>query len=407
MSDSLDLPPGFRWGTATAAHQVEGNNVNSDFWVLEHQPGGFFAEPSGDAIDHYHRYRSDLELLAELGFDAYRFSIEWARIEPAPGEFSMAAIDHYRRVLECCHEFGLQPTITLQHFTSPRWLIEMGGWAEPATAARFADYCAYTIRGLGDLVDLCCTINEANVPHLIERYWSLKSAEYETDSPLRETLAAPFGIDPRRFAPMMFLGDDAVICDAHKQATLAVKSERDLPVGWSLALHDLQADPGGEATRDAVRARTQTPFLEASQGDDFVGVQTYTRERYGPEGPLPHDSDRRLTQQYIEFYPEALEASVRHAAAVTGVPVVVTENGIATADDNERIEYHWTALNGLQRCLDDGIDVGGYFAWSSFDNFEWMFGYHMTFGLIAVDRATQTRTVKPSGRWLGTLRNGG
>src|SRR5690349_11396036 len=123
----MKFPDGFLWGTATAAHQVEGGNVNTNCWRLEHvKERRFFSEPSGDACDQYHRYREDLELLARLGFNCYRFGIEWARVEPEAGEFSRAALEHYRRVLATCHENGLKPIVTLHHFTSPRWVAARG-----------------------------------------------------------------------------------------------------------------------------------------------------------------------------------------------------------------------------------------------------------------------------------------
>ena len=132
------FPKDFLWGTATAAHQVEGNNFNCDYWPMEYMPGSIFAEPSGDAIDHYHRYPQDIALLASLGFNAYRFSIEWARIEPEDGFISKAALDHYRRMLETCHQHGLTPVVSYHHFTTPRWAISQGGWTNPDTAAKFA-----------------------------------------------------------------------------------------------------------------------------------------------------------------------------------------------------------------------------------------------------------------------------
>jgi beta-glucosidase len=144
-------------------------------------------------------------------------------------------------------------------------------------------------------------------------------------------------------------------------------------------------------------------YLENLRGDDFVGVQTYSRLRVGPQGPLPPEEGVELTQMHYEFWPEALEATIRYASAVTGIPVIVTENGLATGDDSRRIEYVERALHGVHRCLTDGLDVRGYTYWSAFDNFEWMQGYRPTFGLIAVDRETQVRTVKPSARWLGAV----
>lgn len=401
------FPQGFLWGTATAAHQVEGNNFNSDFWVLEHLPGTIFVEPSGDAIDHYHRYPQDIALLAELGFNSYRFSIEWARIEPEEGCFSRAALDHYRRMLEVCHENGLKPAVTFHHFTSPRWLIGVGGWTDEDTAERFARYCAKATQHLGDLIDVACTINEVNIPLMIRLLWLSDQEENPPQAAFMKAAAQAFGVSPDRFGPFAFAGSEQgrdVILAAHKQAVVAIKAERgDLPVGMTVALQDMQAAEGGEATRDRFRHEIQDVFLEAAREDDFVGVQTYSRDRFGPDGPLPPEEGVELTQMGYEFWPEALEATLRYANRVTGVPMIVTENGIGTADDTRRLEYYRRALRGVVSCLNDGLDIRGYYAWSAFDNFEWMLGYRPTFGLIAVDRETQTRTVKPSGRWLGEV----
>jgi len=401
------FPPGFLWGTATAAHQVEGNNVNSDLWVLEHLPGTIFAEPSGDAIDHYHRYPQDIALLAELGFNSYRFSIEWARIEPEEGHFSTAALDHYRRMLEACHENGLKPVVTFHHFTSPRWLIGVGGWTNTDTAERFARYCAQATQHLGDLIDVACTINEGNVPMMIRMLWLSDQEENLQQATFMLAAMQAFGVSPDRFAPFLFAGSEQgrdVILAAHKQAVVAIRAERpDLPVGMTIALQDMQAVAGGEATRDHFCHEIQDVFLEAAREDDFVGVQTYSRTRFGPDGPLPPEKGVELTQMGYEFWPEALEATLRYANQITGVPMIVTENGIGTADDTRRLEYYRRALRGVANCLDDGLDIRGYYAWSAFDNFEWMLGYRPTFGIIAVDRETQTRTVKPSARWLGQV----
>ena len=137
----ITFPPTFLWGTATAAHQVEGGNVYNDNWVLERVPGTPYSEASGDACDHYHRYRQDIALLAELGFTLYRFSLEWSRIEPEEGEFSLAELDHYRRMLTTCHEHGITPMVTFHHFTSPRWLAASGGWEAQDTPEKFARFC--------------------------------------------------------------------------------------------------------------------------------------------------------------------------------------------------------------------------------------------------------------------------
>jgi beta-glucosidase len=169
-------------------------------------------------------------------------------------------------------------------------------------------------------------------------------------------------------------------------------------------MFDYQAVDGGHAERDGYLRDMEDVFLEAVRGDDFLGIQCYSRLRIGPQGLLDPDRSVRITQMGYEFWPEALEATIRRAWDVTGgVPLLVTENGIATEDDAERIEYVRRALSGVLGCLADGIDIRGYVYWSLLDNFEWILGYGPTFGLVAVDRQTQARTAKSSARWLGAV----
>ncbi|MBR0406873.1 MAG: glycoside hydrolase family 1 protein, partial [Clostridia bacterium] len=153
----------FLLGAATAAHQVEGNNTNSDNWAQEQMKHSSFAEPSGIACDHYNRYAEDIALMAKAGLNAYRFSIEWARIEPEEGVFSEKETQHYRDVIRCCKENGLEPIVTLHHFTSPVWLIRKGGWEADTTPADFARYARYIAEQYGSELHYICTINEANM----------------------------------------------------------------------------------------------------------------------------------------------------------------------------------------------------------------------------------------------------
>jgi beta-glucosidase len=176
-----------------------------------------------------------------------------------------------------------------------------------------------------------------------------------------------------------------------------------VPVGLTLALTDFQAVKGGEAERDRLADAIDGPFLTAARSDDFLGVQTYTRQRVGPNGPLGPEPGVERTMMGYEFWPEALEGTIRRAWNATGVPILVSENGIATEDDARRVAYVERALAGVARCLAGGIPVLGYCYWSIFDNFEWTFGYRPTFGLVAVDRTTQERRIKPSARWLGEV----
>lgn len=406
---SIRFPDGFVWGTATAAHQVEGNNWTSDFWLLEHTPGTGFREPSGDACDQWHRYREDLSLLRALGFQAYRFSIEWAKIEPQEGHFSLAVLDHYRRVLACCLENGLTPFVTYQHFTAPRWVTTDGGWTDERTADRFARFCERATEHLGDLIGAACTINEPNTPILVSYALGLDGRGLEAFSESGLAEAARRAAVPReRLQPFLFANAARtrdVMLLAHRKGREAIKARRrrEFPIGVTLSMQDDQAVPGGEARRDHVRAELYGAFLEAAREDDFVGVQTYTRKRWARDGGLPNEEGVPTLIMGYEYWPEALEATVRYTASQVQVPIHVTENGIGTDDDAQRIDYVRRALTGLARCIADGIDVRSYFYWSLLDNFEWLYGYAPRFGIVDVDRATQLRTPKPSAHFLGRI----
>ncbi len=403
----MKFPDGFLWGTATAAHQVEGSNLNCDSWLLEHIKGTLYADVSGDACDQYHRYRDDMALLASLGFNSYRFSIEWGRIEPEDGEFSIAELEHYRRVLTSCREHGLTPVVTFHHFTSPRWIAARGGWEAPETAKRFAAYCERAARHLGDLIGAACTINELNVGIMLQTWGVIPPDDVIMRAPWRKEAARLMGVKTEDFSCFPFCvrsNSGEILREAHRLGAQAIRSgPGKYPVGMTIALGELQAELGGEQNRDRAQAEAEDVFLEAARGDDFVGVQTYTRQRFGPNGVLAPERGAELTQMGYEFWPEALEAAIRHASAIARVPIIVTENGIGTGDDTRRVAYVERALAGLARCLRDGIDVRGYYYWSMLDNFEWLLGYRPTFGLIAVDRKTQVRTVKPSAEWLGKI----
>lgn len=387
----MHFPDGFLWGTAVAAHQVEGNNWANDWWAWEHNPSSGCAEPSGDACDFYHHYPDDLTLLASMGHNTFRFSVEWARIEPEEGEFSQAAIEHYRRMIDACLAAGMAPMMTLHHFTSPRWLAERGGWERAESVPYFGRYCERVMRQLGDRIPYVCTINEPNIV---------------------ATMGYLVGVFPpgKRDREARHRVNENLIA-AHALAVEAVKSgPGNAKVGLTLAMSDYQPVDGGEERLADIRRPMQDVFLDAVAGDasDFIGVQTYSRQRIGPAGIVGPEPGRETTQMGYEFWPEALGACVREAAARTHKPVIVTENGIGAGDDSRRIAYIDTALRGLHAAIADGVDVRGYIHWSAMDNFEWALGYRPTFGLIAVDRETQQRTPKPSAAWYaGVIRANG
>jgi beta-glucosidase len=399
----VSFPDGFLWGASTAAHQVEGGNVYNDSWLLEHVPGSHYADRSGDACDHYHRYREDIALLAGLGLDAYRLSLEWSRIEPEDGEFSRAALDHYRRVLATCHEHGLTPVLTFHHFTSPRWIAAAGGWEETLTADRFARFCERAMRHLGDLVPYACTLNEPNLGRLLHEVFALP---HPRASAGWGAAAAALGTTPDGLVVFQHATSPRateVMRRAHRLAVEAIKGVRqETQAGLTVALSEWRAEPGGDEELQRLRKASEDEYLESVEGD-FFGVQNYSLNRIGPHGPVDFGPETERTQMGYPYRPEALEHAIRRAVDVTGLPIIVTENGIGTGDDARRCDFIDVALGGVEACLADGLDVRGYFYWSLFDNFEWALGYRPTFGLVAVDRETQVRTAKPSARHYGAI----
>ena len=406
------FPDGFLWGAATAGHQVEGGNVNADLWPMEWAPDSSFNEPSGDTCDHYHRYPEDIAALAGLGLNAYRFSLEWSRIEPEPGFYSVAALDHYKRMIESCLQQGVTPVVTYNHFTVPRWMAGRGGWSAADAPARFADYASRVTQHAGDLLTWVCTLNEPNLMAMMRSTGVLAMGAGERPQNPEPTGSEPGGVggyDPARYRMGIVAADVEQMATAHRLAVQAVKSTAPaVKAGWTLALVDFQPAENGEGRWREARRVAQTDWLAVSADDDFVGVQTYSRTRIGPEGQLPPPDGSPTMQTGWEVYPAALGHTVRLAAEHAGVPVLVTENGMATDDDEARIAYTRAALVGLAECLADGIDVRGYLHWTLLDNFEWNAGFSKTFGLIAVDREDFARTIKPSARWLGQVarRNG-
>lgn len=404
MRSGMPKPGEFLWGTATAAHQIEGNNVNSDFWVVEHATPTLFREPSGDACDSYHRYNEDAALAAGLGFNAHRFGIEWARIEPEPGRFSAAALDHYARVLESCRRHGLAPMVTLSHWTVPRWFAARGGFEQADSVDLFARFADKVGRRLGGLMTAATTFNEANIGRLARVLFNADGPRFRAASRAMFAAAAEAsGSD--RFASVLFpdlaRSEENQIA-AHVAAVQALKAAGDLPVGLTLTMQAVEAaEPGADV--EAFTDELYGAWLGAAEPCDFVGVQTYTRIRVGAAGRLPPPEGAERTGAGYEFYPQALGDTIRFAAERLRKPIYVTENGIATDDDARRVAYIDAALAELRRAQADGIDVRGYFHWSLLDNFEWTAGYSQKFGLVAVDRASFERTPKPSARHLGRI----
>lgn len=408
------FPAGFLWGVSTSAHQVEGKNSNCDLWQEEQVPGSPFVEPSGAALDHWNRYRSDIALLAELGIKSYRFSVEWARVEPERGVFDQAALDHYRDVCDTCLSHGIEPVITLHHFTSPRWLMRVGGWRSEETPGLFARYAEQVMRQLGDKLNIVVTMNECNIAAVLLDYVQQLIAKGDKvaieklqDTRWKKAAAELCGASEESYCSFIGAFDArgvATVQAAHRAAREAIRRVAPhVKVGFSLSLQQVQAKPGAEKFAMDAWHRKFRQWLPLIEGDDFVATQTYTRSIYDVGSKFHVPQGARFTQMKFEFAPEALAAVLRVIAHETNKPILITENGVPIDNDEERVEHIGRALSGLHQCIEDGIKVLGYFHWSAFDNFEWYFGYAKTFGLIAVDRQTMVRTPKPSARYYGDI----
>jgi beta-glucosidase len=364
----------FLLGAATAAHQVEGNNIHSDYWVQENLPHSQFVEPSGLAVDHYNRYAEDIQLMKKAGLNAYRFSIEWARIEPEEGHFDEKEVQHYLDVIHCCKENGLEPVVTLMHFTSPAWLIRKGGWEDPSVVDAFRSYTAYIISKIGREVNYVCTINEANmrlqlaalIRSMMARMMAQASDSSKDESKVQMGInlkanmqmaamesAKAFGLeDPRKVA--VFVSGctpegDELVMKAHRAAVEEIKKQfPDIKVGLTLSLHDIQYVEGGKEKADAAWNDEFMHYLPYFKNDDFLGVQGYSRNVFDANGETSrriimaqHRWDMSTIQRPSDISSEELRKDYHGT-------ILVTENGIATADDKQRIAYLDQATSDIQ-----------------------------------------------------------
>lgn len=417
----------FMIGAATAAHQVEGNNTHSDFWVMEHLKHSDFVEPSGMAVDHYNRYAEDIKLLAQAGCNAYRFSIEWARIEPQEGCFDAKEIEHYRKVLLCCKNNGITPVVTLQHFSSPAWLIGKGGWGKPYVVAAFGRYAKKVVQALGEYMPYICTINEANMGmqlHKVSADMMKASKRKEGGVQVGQNVkldmkaillgmlekgrafqCSPFGVNT--FLMPRNEKQESIVMAAHREAVKQIKAIcPDSKVGLSLSLFDYQSVPGGEAETEKLWYEDFGWYLPHICKDDFLGVQNYSRKIVDASGARAPAAEAPVTQMGYEDYPTSIGNVLRKVAKEFPGELVVTENGIATDNDSRRCEFIREAVASVMAAKKEGVPVTGYLHWSLLDNFEWQAGFSKTFGLIAVDRKTQMRYPKESLTVLGSSGQG-
>ncbi|NUO43818.1 MAG: glycoside hydrolase family 1 protein, partial [Streptomyces sp.] len=269
----IRLPDTFLWGVATAGHQNEGDNSASDTWFLEHTTPSLFREPSGPACRGYQHWAADLDLAAGLGLNAFRFSVEWARVEPERGVVDPDALDHYERRVDGCLERGLAPLVTFNHFTAPHWFAADGSWTAADAPARFAEQCDRVMARFGDRIAYAVTLNEPNLEQLLQAGAKLPP-EAEAVK-LQMLAAAARAAGSGTYASANVIPADrqdefqAAFTHAHRAAREAIKARRgDLPVGVSIAIADEIALPGGEERRDAKRAAVYDHWLREARDDD-------------------------------------------------------------------------------------------------------------------------------------------
>ena len=397
---SRAFPDGFWWGAATAGHQVEGGNDNSDTWLAEHVTPTVFSEPSGGACDSYERWADDVDLAADLGLTAYRFSVEWARVEPEEGLFDDDALDHYEAIVDRCRARGMVPVITYNHFTCPSWFAAKGSWMADDAVEVFTRYCRVLTDRFGDRLGAVVTMNEPNLARLLT-WIGLPDFVAVLDRQTIEGCRAASGSPIYRLSNVVLPEDSDALMDGmergHRAAKAAIKElQPNLPVGLSIAVMDDQVVGDDPSVRDRKRADLYERWFAVARDDDFVGVQNYETVVFDGNGIVAPPPGTPMTGLGSAIAPRSLYGAVTYTYEQTGRPILVTEHGLENADDALRAAFIPEAIAGLRDAMDEGVPVIGYVHWSLLDNFEWIFGYTKFYGLHAVDRETFTRTAKPS-----------
>ena len=406
-----DFGHNFLWGAATAAHQVEGNNTNNDWWRWEQLPGKILdGSRSGLACDHYNRFAEDFAQWRGMGHNAHRLSLEWSRIEPRPGTFDKGAIDHYREVLGSLRDLGMEPMVTLHHFTNPAWLADAGGWESPEVVARFRRYARHCVDTLGDLINLWVTVNEPNV-YAYQCYtagiWHPQKKDFNAGGRVLRNMVRGHAAAYRE------------IRDSVHGAAAKVGVAQHLRIfqpwhAWSPLDRVAAAFPHRAFNHWFLRACTdgwagfplgiRQRVPEAIGTLDYIGVNYYSRDMVtfspGATGALFSRTfpapGHPVSDFAMEIYPQGFHRALRDTWDTYRRPIYITENGVADRSDQFRPAALISHLAEAARAQREGVDIRGYLHWSSMDNFEWSEGYNMRFGLVEVDFETQERKPRPS-----------
>jgi beta-glucosidase len=408
----LKFPKNFLWGVATSAHQIEGGQHNQwSVWELENAkalaaqssyqfddlsnwpevkrsaqtPSNYV---SGRATEHYARFAEDISLVRKLNLNAFRFSIEWSRVQPEQGAWDTGAVKHYKEVLAELKKQGIEPMVTLFHFTLPVWFTEMGGFEKRANVTFFVEFAERILSELGGTIRYVITINEPEI-YASQSYLEAKwPPQVQNRAQYRRVLAN--------------------LAFAHN--TIAKKlhaASRRYRV--SVAKNSAYIYPGDDSAL-SVRAaavmqyqRDDMFLRKVIKQCDFLGVNYYFSERV--YGYRVHNPDERLNDLGWDMQPQYLERALERLSEKYKKPIIVTENGLADASDEDRQWWLMQTILAMQRAMRSGVELLGYFHWSLTDNFEWDKGYWPRFGLYAVDYRTMERTPRPSAVWFAKVLN--
>jgi beta-glucosidase len=377
MTQKYKFPHGFLWGAATAAHQIEGNNTNSDWWAWEHSekrrgdlkvqgldPKKF---ESGETCDSYHKFEADFAMANNLGHNATRLSVEWARLEPKEGEFSEKEFEHYEEVLKSAKANGLSTFVTLHHFTSPIWFMTKGGFEKQKNVSFFVRYAVEVAKRLGEWVDFWLTINEPEV-------YSGQCYLAGVWPPQKRSLFSGYQVANN-------------LCLAHNLASTQIKLVSPKPVSMAYHLSDLQPHGFlGEFVTSIVHKFSNEYILSRTIDNcDYIGVNYYFHHHVGIFGPRKHSHSRHEENDLgWGIHPDGLERVLLFLKKFNK-PIYITENGLADAKDQKREKFIKDHLFYIHQAITKGVKVRGYLHWSLLDNFEWEKGFEPRFGLVSVD----------------------
>lgn len=384
---ALIFPPGFLWGAATSAYQVEGGNAHSDWWEFEKkQPP---EKRSGEACDQYNRYEEDFSWAKKLNHNAHRLSIEWSRIEPEEGEFSEAEIEHYKKVLKSLKDKDIKVMLTLWHFTLPKWVADKGGWESTKCVHYFIRFVEKIVPSIKEYVDFWITVNEPGVYS-----WGAYSAGLWP--PQRKSLWSQFKViwnlasaHKKAYKIIHHLDPNAKVGMANNVFSVKVSQEHSVLQHFLVWLYDISGNHSFY-------------LLTGKNTHDFLGLNYYFHQRIGklesswlPKFLDPKKARRDISDLGWELYPEGI-FDILNDFSSYDKPIYITENGLASTNDDRRARFLVGYLQHIYHAISKGVDVRGYFYWSLVDNFEWHEGFEPRFGLIEVNYETQKRTPRPS-----------